>query len=37
MELDMNQKLLDLIEQEKYEDAARLRDYMIKKEVKIII
>ena len=36
MELDLNEKLKKFILEEKYEDAARLRDYMVKNKIKRI-
>jgi hypothetical protein len=35
MEKDLNNKLEFLLEMERYEDAARVRDYMIKNKIKI--
>jgi len=37
LEKELNIQLFDLLSEEKYEDASRLRDYMIKKNVKILI
>jgi protein-arginine kinase activator protein McsA len=34
MTKDLNNKLDDLIKNEKYEDAARVRDYMIRNNIK---
>ena len=37
LESEMNTKLFELINNEEYEDAAKLRDYMMRKNIKIII
>tara|TARA_R110000772_G_scaffold20466_2_gene56726 strand:+ start:46290 stop:46652 length:363 start_codon:yes stop_codon:yes gene_type:complete len=37
LEKELNIQLFDLLSKEKYEDASRLRDYMINKNVKILI
>ncbi len=34
LSIDLNKKLIQLLKEEKYEDAARLRDYMISKNIK---
>ena len=37
LEKELNNKLFDLLENEEYEEAAKLRDYMKRKKMKIII
>ena len=34
---DLNKKLDRLLKEEKYEEAARLRDYMLRNDIKIIL